>query len=64
MPRGRGLAGRLLDTAVKDMKTAGTGTLYLITDHSSFYEKYGREFFCMAQPDDEPEKMRIYIYRC
>ena len=46
------------------MKAAGTDTLYLITDHSSFYEKYGWEFFCMAQPDDEPEKMRIYIHRC
>ena len=39
--RSRGLAGELLDFACRDMITHGITTLYLITDHTSFYERYG-----------------------
>lgn len=34
-----------------------------VTDHTGFYERYGWEFFCMAQGDDEPEQTRLYIHR-
>lgn len=27
----------------------GIETLYLVTDHETFYERYGWEFFCMVQ---------------
>ena len=37
--------------------------VYLITDHTSFYERYGWEFLCMVQGDDEPELTRMYIHR-
>ena len=37
--------------------------IYLITDHTSFYERYGGEFLCMVQGDDEPEMTRMYIHR-
>jgi len=45
------------------MKARGIDTLYLITDHTSFYERYGWELFCMAQGDGEPGLSRLYIHR-
>lgn len=61
--RGRGIAGALLRFACADMKARGIDTLYLITDHTSFYERYGWELFCMAQGDGEPGLSRLYIHR-
>ncbi len=45
------------------MKEKGISTLYLITDHTSFYERYGWEFYCMVQGDGEPQMSRMYIHR-
>lgn len=39
--RCRGIAGELLSFVCGDMKRRGVGTLYLLTGHSSFYERYG-----------------------
>ncbi len=61
--RGRGIAGRLLNMAVEDMRAKGISPLYLLTDHTAFYERYGWEFLCMVQGDGEPEKSRMYIHR-
>ena len=61
--RGQGIAGRLLDLAVNDMKSKGISPLYLVADHTGFYERYGGEFFCIARGDDEPEMTRVYIHR-
>lgn len=61
--RGRGVAGALLNTVCTDMKERGIDTLYLVTDHTSFYERYGWEFLCMVQGDGEPEMSRMYVHR-
>ena len=61
--RGRGVAGRLLNMAVDDMKAKGISPLYLITDHTGFYERYGWEFLCMVRCDGEPHMSRMYIHR-
>lgn len=61
--RGRGIAGKLLDMAVEDMRSKGISPVYLLTDHTGFYERYGWEFLCMAQGDGEPEMSRLYIHR-
>ncbi len=61
--RCQGIAGKLLDMVVDDMKSKGVSPIYLVTDHTGFYEKYGWEFFCMAQGDGEPDKTRLYIHR-
>lgn len=58
--RGRGIAGALLGTVCRDMAGLGVHTLYLLTDHDSFYERYGWEFFCMAQGDGEEQPARLY----
>lgn len=61
--RCRGIAGALLRYVCADMKTQGIDTLYLVTDHTSFYERYGWEFLCMVQGDGEPEQTRMYVHR-
>ena len=61
--RRRGIAGRLLNLVVEDLKAKGITPIYLVTDHTGFYERYGWEFFCMAQGDGEPEPTRLYIHR-
>lgn len=61
--RRRGIAGALLTRVCRDMADQGVPTLYLLTDHTSFYERYGWEFFCMAQGDGEEEPSRMYIHR-
>ncbi len=61
--RCNGIAGALLQYVCQDMKEYGIDTLYLITDHTSFYERYGWEFFCMVQGDGEPDLTRMYIHR-
>ena len=58
-----GIAGNLLNMVVDDLKTKGISPVYLVTDHIGFYERYGWEFFCMAQGDGEPEMTRLYIHR-
>lgn len=58
--RCRGIAGELLNFVCEDFKKRGINTLYLLTDHDSFYERYGWEFFCQAQGDGEDEPSRMY----
>ncbi len=58
-----GIAGKLLDMAVADLKSKGITPVYLVTDHEGFYERYGWEFLCMVQGDGEPDMTRMYIHR-
>lgn len=58
-----GIAGNLLNMVVEDLKSRGISPVYLVTDHTGFYERYGWEFFCMAQGEGEPEMTRLYIHR-
>ena len=61
--RNQGIAGKLLNLVVEDMKAKGISPLYLVSDHIGFYERYGWEFLCMAQGDDEPEMTRVYMHK-
>ena len=61
--RCKGIAGHLLNMVVEDMRRKGITPLYLITDHTGFYERYGWEFFCMVQGDGEPHMSRMYMHR-
>lgn len=60
--RGKKIAGKLLDKAVNDLKSKGITPVYLLTDHTGFYEKYGWEFYCMVQGDGETNMSRMYIH--
>ena len=61
--RGQGIAGALLNFVCRDMKARGIDTLYLLTDHDSFYERYGWEFYCHAMGDGEEQPSRMYIHK-
>lgn len=65
--RCKGIAGKLLNFVCEDMKTFGIDTLYLLTDHTSFYERYGWEYLCMVREEgknrEDEEWARCYIHR-
>ncbi|MBO4818634.1 MAG: GNAT family N-acetyltransferase [Firmicutes bacterium] len=61
--RRKGIAGKLLDMAVEDLRSKGISPVYLVTDHIGFYERYGWEFLCMVQGDGEEKKTRMYVHR-
>lgn len=61
--RGKRVSGNLLDYVVEDCRAHNISPVYLVTDHIGFYERYGWEFLCMVQGDDEPDMTRMYIHR-
>ena len=61
--RNKGIAGYLLNMVVNDLKPKGITPVYLVTDHTNFYERYGWEFLCMVNGDGESEMTRMYIHR-
>ena len=61
--RNRGIAGRILDFALRNMGSFGIERLYLLTEHTDFYEKYGWKFMTMAKYDDG-ELLRLYAADC
>ena len=58
--RKRGIAGSLLERICDEFYTEGIETMYLITDHTSFYERYGWEFMCMVKEAGEDRMTRMY----
>ena len=58
-----GIAGKLLNMAVENLRAKGISPAYLVTDHIGFYERYGWEFLCMVQGDGEPDMTRMYIHK-
>ena len=62
--RCRGIAGKLLNFVCEDMSKFGIDALYLLTDHTSFYERYGWEFLCMVREEGKKdETARCYVHR-
>ena len=61
--RCQGIAGELLNMVLSDMKEKGISPIYLVTDHTGFYERHGWEFLCMVQGDGEEDMTRMYIHR-
>lgn len=57
------LAGAAADWFHQKWKEKGLDTLFLVTDHTSFYERYGWKFLCMVQGDGEPDMSRMYVHR-
>lgn len=60
--RNLGIAGALLRTACEAMKETGRAWLYLITNHTSFYERYGWEYYDMVN-ETYGDTARIYRKR-
>lgn len=60
--RCQGIAGEMLRFVCDDFAEKGVCKLYLLTDHISFYERYGWKFLCMVQGDGEKEMSRMYVH--
>lgn len=50
--RGRGIAKAMLDRTSEDMFRCGIKCVYLITEHTGFYEKCGRKFYGTVEEID------------
>ena len=59
--RNQGIAGSMLQYVCDDMSAMGFDTLFLLTDHTGFYERYGWQFLCMARGNDG-ELSRMYVH--
>ena len=57
--RNQGIAQEILMLARKDMKNMGIERLYLVTDHTDFYERYDWDFLAMVQ-DNEGIPVHMY----
>lgn len=58
--RQKGIARLLLNFIRKDMCQFGFTKLYLVTDHTSFYEKCGWDYLTMVRDNDGLEE-RLYV---
>ena len=61
--RKQGIAGKLLNLTVEDLRARDISPAYLATDHTGFYERYGWEFLCLVQGDGEPDMTKMYIHK-
>lgn len=57
--RRQGIARHLLDCMKREAGEMGFEALYLVTDHTEFYEKCGWRFLTMAE-DEEGSPIRVY----
>ena len=60
--RGRGIGGSLLSRAWADLQAGGICRAYLVTELTSFYERYGWAFHCMVQDTESGQALRLYTY--
>ena len=49
--RHQGLMRKLLDHICTELKEGGVKNVYLLTDHTGFYEKCGFSFLCMVEEE-------------
>lgn len=61
--RRQGIASAVLRFAQQEMQQIGVERLYLVTEHTHFYEKCGWSFLTMVR-DDTGEMERMYVCSC
>lgn len=54
------IAKEILTFIKRDMRKLGISRLYLVTDHSRFYERHDWKFLTMAQDN---EGIPVYLYQ-
>ncbi|WP_418179674.1 GNAT family N-acetyltransferase [Aliarcobacter lanthieri] len=59
--RNKGIAKNMLSFVCDDFLRIGVKNLYLVTEHTSFYEKYNWKFLCMVECENEDTMLRMYI---
>ncbi|MBR6801592.1 MAG: GNAT family N-acetyltransferase [Eubacteriaceae bacterium] len=60
--RRQGIARMMLGYVVEKLRDKGISPVYLLTDHTEFYEKIGWEFYCQVQ-ETSGGYARLYIHR-
>ncbi len=60
--RKQGIAGKILSFVCEDFHKNGIDTLYLVTSHVGFYERYGWKFHCMVKCDGEEDLSKMYVH--
>ncbi|MDO4567413.1 MAG: GNAT family N-acetyltransferase [Clostridia bacterium] len=60
--RGMGIAGALLEHVCAECAAMGEDALYLVTDHTAFYERYGWTFLCTVAHVNGVETGRMYVH--
>lgn len=60
--RKQGIARQFLQFITQDMAQLGIDKLYLVTDHTAFYERCGWSFLTMVQGDDGCQQ-RMYLFQ-
>ena len=50
----------MLEKICGDMKQESIEAMYLVTDHTGFYERYGWEFMGMVKSEDGGD-LRMYV---
>lgn len=58
--RRRGIARRLLRVVCGDFRAFGLERLYLVTEHTAFYERLGWAFLGFVNVTDGPGRLRLY----
>ena len=59
--RNQKLATHLIQFIIKDMQQKGIKQLFLLTNHTSFYEKLNWKYIATIE-DNEKQSMRVYQY--
>ena len=60
--RCQGIAGKMLQFVCHEFSLKGIDTLYLMTDHISFYERYGWQFLDIVE-DNHGQTARMYVHK-
>ncbi len=60
--RHRGIARMMLEYVVEKLRNKGISPVYLLTDHTEFYEKVGWEFYCYVR-ETAGGYARLYIHK-
>ena len=58
--RRQGIAGAVLDAVCRDLKSFGISKVYLVTEHTSFYERYGWKYCGLAHDEIDGTVLRVY----
>lgn len=60
--RNQGIAGEMLQYICDDFLSRNIDTLYLVTEHTDFYERYDWKFLDMVQEEGDNHMTRMYCH--
>ena len=61
--RRKGLCPLLLKTIIEHLHKHKIDKVYLVTNHTSLYEKYGFAYYCETMCEDGPSRVYLHEYK-